>query len=232
MNDQTYIIASTKEWHRPGFEKIAAQMAADWVLVETPGELSEAIKSHTPRYIFFLHWSWRVPELIWRQFECVCFHMTDVPYGRGGSPLQNLIVAKHEHTQLSALRMVEEMDAGPVYTKRPLSLAGRAEDIYTRAGDISFEIVRWIILTRPEPTPQIGEVVEFRRRQPNQSALPVGGTISDLYDHIRMLDAQSYPLAYLEHGEFILEFSHAELSGQDLTARVKIRARSAKAGKE
>ena len=50
------------------------------------------LKKITPRYIFFLHWDWRVPHVIWQQHECVCFHMTDVPYGRGGSPLQNLIL--------------------------------------------------------------------------------------------------------------------------------------------
>jgi methionyl-tRNA formyltransferase len=57
--------------------------------------------------------------------------MTDIPYGRGGSPLQNLIARRRKKkTKLSALRMVEELDAGPVYTKTNISLMGRAEEIY------------------------------------------------------------------------------------------------------
>jgi methionyl-tRNA formyltransferase len=40
--------------------------------------------------------------------------MTDLSYGSVGSPLQNLIVAGHEQTLFSALRMVAEMDADPV----------------------------------------------------------------------------------------------------------------------
>lgn len=70
--------------------------------------------------------------------------MTDVPYGRGGSPLQNLILAGHADTQLTALKMVEEMDAGPVYAKRPLSLEGKAQDIYEKAGELSFSLNVWI----------------------------------------------------------------------------------------
>ena len=52
----------------------------------------ERLASLDPRYVFFLHWSWKIPAEIHTRFECVIFHMSDVPYGRGGSPLQNLIV--------------------------------------------------------------------------------------------------------------------------------------------
>ncbi len=43
-----------------------------------------------------------------RGFEKV--HMTDVPYGRGGSPLQNLIARGHTSTKLTAMRMTAEVD--------------------------------------------------------------------------------------------------------------------------
>lgn len=117
------------------------------------------------RYIFFLHWNWHVPVELWSRFECACFHMTDVPYGRGGSPLQNLIVAGHESTKLTALRMVEELDAGPVYAKRELSLDGRAEEIYIRAAKLSFEIIKWMIRNEPSPEAQQGDVGSFKRRK-------------------------------------------------------------------
>ena len=65
--------------------------------------------------------------------------MTDVPYGRGGSPLQNLILAGHTETKLTALRMVNEMDGGPVYVKMPLKLEGAAQEIYIKAGELSIQ---------------------------------------------------------------------------------------------
>jgi len=220
---KNYIVASCKEWHRPAFEEIAAKEPGCWHYVATVRELERTIADAKPRYIFFLHWNWFVPASITDQFECICFHMTDVPYGRGGSPLQNLIAAGKTETKVSALRMSDEMDAGPVYDKLPMELAGRAEEIYLRAGKLCLEMIRRIIAVEPEAHPQLGEVTIFRRRRPEQSVLPTGGSLRKIYDHIRMLDAPTYPLAYVKHGEFHLALSHARVVGDEIHASVVIR---------
>lgn len=224
MTANTYIVASSKAWHKPEFDALAGGSPNRWLWVATPEELLDSLgKSLGCRYIFFLHWNWHVPKKIWAEHECVCFHMTDVPYGRGGSPLQNLIVAGCKTTKLSALRMVEEMDAGPVYAKREMSLDGRAEEIYIRAGKLSFELIRWIVDNNPVPEPQQGDAVQFRRRKPAESELPRSGPLEVLHDHIRMLDAPSYPKAFIGHGNFRLEFSNAQLQAGELVAQVVIR---------
>lgn len=208
---EKYIVASCRDWHKPAFEMLERELAGEWSWVSTPAELEGELARGLPRYIFFLHWNWLVPESIWSRVECVCFHMTDVPYGRGGSPLQNLIVAGHTETQLTALRMVREMDAGPVYAKLPLALSGRAEEIYVKAGQLSLELVRWIVDKHPIPVAQQGEPVIFKRRKPEQSRLPDTGAITRLFDHIRMLDAPGYPPAFIEYGDYRVEFSHANI---------------------
>ena len=222
MTIKKYIVASCKEWHKPAFELLKSEVKANWLWVTSPQELLAAVKSYSPRYIFFLHWNWHVPKDIWSSIECVCFHMTDVPYGRGGSPLQNLIVLGHKETKLSALRMVSDMDAGPVYIKKNLSLEGPAESIYKGAGELSFDIIRWMISNEPTPSDQQGDAVLFKRRKPAQSLLPAQGDLGKVYDHIRMLDATSYPLAFFDHGEFRFEFSNAVLVDEEVTANVKI----------
>ena len=220
------IVASSKPWHRTRFEAMRESLSGRWDYVNSLEELELAVNARHPRYIFFLHWSWAVPQAIWQKHECVCFHMTDVPYGRGGSPLQNLIAAGKKETTLTALRMVEELDAGPVYAKRPMSLEGGAEEIYDRAGALSWEMIQWIVEEQPIPVPQEGEVTCFQRRKPEQSVLPRQGSIESLYDHIRMLDAPTYPLAFVDHGQFRLEFSHAEIHGDEIHARVVLRLRT------
>ena len=57
-----------------------------------------------PDYIFFPHWSWKIPEEIYNRFNCVIFHMTDLPYGRGGTPLQNLIDRGITETKITAFK--------------------------------------------------------------------------------------------------------------------------------
>lgn len=222
-----YIFASCKSWHRESFDHLRNEFIASWCYVSNPAELEEALAKKKPRYIFFLHWNWIVPEAIYESYECVCFHMTDVPYGRGGSPLQNLILKGHTRTMLTALRMVKELDAGPIYAKRPLSLDGSAEEIYIRGGKLSIELIQWMIEHNPHPTPQGGEVVIFKRRKPEQSSLPNSGSLRNAYDFIRMLDADGYPNAFLEHGDYRINFREARLDGDRVIAKVEISLQSA-----
>lgn len=225
---KSYVVATTKDWNVERFRENAPAMDGEWHLVEEPEELTkEALDAIAPRYVFFPHWSWIVPEDVHRSFECVCFHMTDVPYGRGGSPLQNLIARGHRDTVLTALRMTGELDAGPVYAKEPLSLAGSAAKIFERASHLTWDMIRALVSAEPTPTPQSGDPTAFARRTPDMSALPTGGDLAALYDHIRMLDAPSYPHAVLQHGDFELHFTGAADPGDRdvLEARVTIRRR-------
>lgn len=119
--------------------------------------------------------------------------------------------------------MESEMDAGPVYIKQPLSLEGTAHEIYLRAGQLSYQIIQWIIKHEPTPAEQEGEPVTFERRKPAQSKLPQTGDLKDIYNHIRMLDAPTYPHSFIEYGDFLLEFSDASTSADELIATVRLR---------
>jgi len=216
-----YIVATVKPWNIAAFHRYTPELPGRWHLITAPDALTAArLADVVPRYVFFPHWSRHVPDDILESYECVCFHMTDLPYGRGGSPLQNLIQRGHNETQLCALRMMEQYDAGPIYLRRPLSLSGRAQEIYERCAELIYEMIREIIVSKPQPQPQKGDPVQFRRRNPEQSRLPEHTSDRALYDHIRMLDAETYPRAFLEHGRWRLEFSHASLDADGLQARV------------
>jgi len=218
-----YVVAAIKEWNIDAFKKHSVDLDGDWHIVGSPEELSiEFLNKTQPRYIFFPHWSWLVPDEITDNYECVCFHMTDVPYGRGGSPLQNLIALGHKDTKLTALRMVAELDAGPVYGKIDLSLEGSAQAIFERAAELVYDLIEKIISNEPEPVDQQGEAVLFQRRSPEQSKMPESADLSQLFDHVRMLDAESYPHAYIEYGDFTFEFKNANKQDEELVCSVKI----------
>lgn len=222
-SSETYVVATIHEWNYKAFFELSSTLPGEWVLLRSKEELTqERLATISPRYVFFPHWSWIVPDQILTNFECVCFHMTDVPYGRGGSPLQNLIKRGHRETKLTALRMVTELDAGPVYGKLPVTLDGRAQDIYERIAKLCYAHIRSIVINKPEPVEQKGEVVSFSRLTPEQSALQCDADITSIYDHIRMLDAESYPKAFLECGDYRLEFTHAEKYSDSIEAKVKI----------
>ncbi len=220
---QDYLVLGCKVWNRRAFDETLRRLPGRWTYIGSPEDLSlDVIERIFPRYIFSLHWSWKVPQEVIERFECVCFHMTDVPYGQGGSPLQNLIVRGHRETKLTALRMTAEFDAGPVYMKEPLSLEGGAEEIYCRASRLSAEMIQRIIQREPKPVPQRGERVTFKRRKPEESEIKNAESLEELHDLIRMLDAEGYPRAFLHHAGFRFEFSRSALYDGRIVADVKV----------
>jgi len=228
---RSYIVLGCKPWSRRVFDRTLRRLAGSWHYIDSPTDLSlEAVERLAPRYLFFLHWSWKVPQDLVDRFECVCFHMTDVPFGRGGSPLQNLIARGHRETKLTALRMSDRFGAGPIYMKEPLSLEGGAEEIYLRAAQLSARMIQRMIHLEPKPVAQKGRAVNFKRRRPEESEITESApaSLEQLYDFIRMLDAEGYPRAFLQHSGFRFEFSRPALYDGRIVADVKITRNEAK----
>lgn len=136
------VIATLKSWNIKNAEKLKAcnKEKHEIKIITQKEDLNpKAIKEFEPDLIFFPHWSYLIPQDIYENYVCVVFHMTDLPFGRGGSPLQNLIIRGFKETKISAIRVQEEIDAGPVYIKEKVSLDGNADEIFKRISDIIFE---------------------------------------------------------------------------------------------
>ena len=215
-----YIVAAVGDWNKEIFDKVSKGQRGDWYFCSAPSELDYLLERVTPEYIFFPHWSWIVSDEIVEKYECICFHMTDLPFGRGGSPLQNLIVQGYKDTILTALRMEKGVDTGPIYYKKPLSLHGSAHDIYKRAGKLCWDMISDFIKENPSPVAQEGAITNFKRRTPEQSQIPEGLSLEDVYNYIRMLDAPGYPKAFLEMNDYRLEFESSDYTDGRLSAKV------------
>ncbi|MBM4177376.1 methionyl-tRNA formyltransferase [Candidatus Gribaldobacteria bacterium] len=218
-----YLVCGYPSWSKNIFKQVIRHYEGNWLLIAKKKDLTRAkLDKIKPKYIFFLHWSWLVPKEITDNFNCVCFHMTDLPYGRGGGPLQNLIIRGKKSSQLTALKMEQGLDTGPVYLKKPISLEGRAQEIYQRANLLASEMIKEIIAKNPKPMPQQGKVVVFKRRTKEQSEIKDIKNLEKLYDFIRMLDADGYPRAFLEKDGFLFKFEKAKLLKGEIRAKVMI----------
>ena len=223
-----HVLVTSREWNESLSLLLEEKTGHTFHLITKTEELThERLQEINPRYVFFPHWSHIIPSEIYKAYECVIFHMTDLPYGRGGSPLQNLIQRGHTETMICAFRCVAELDAGPIYLRRQLSLEGSASEIFHRAANIINVMIEEIIDKEPDPKPQQGKQTVFRRRTPEQSNLCEARltNLSGFFDFIRMLDAPTYPLAFIECGDFLVEFSHARLLDNSVEARVTIRSK-------
>ena len=219
----TNLIACQRPWCERLVDRLQKKTKSTFQLITDKASLNiDYLEQLAPKYIFFPHWSNIIPAAIYENFQCVIFHMTDLPYGRGGSPLQNLIVQGHQQTVVSAIQCVRELDAGPIYMKWPLSLLGNAEEIYIRANELIEEMIVEILKERPVPRQQVGEVVHFKRRKPEQGDWSAVQSLGEVYDNIRMLDAEGYPPAFVKVGPFRLEFTRASRRTNHIHADVKI----------
>lgn len=221
--EKNYVIAAINPWNVENFKLYFGKKRNFYFISKKEDLTYKKLKAINPRYIFLPHWSWIIPEEIWSNFECVVFHMTDLPYGRGGTPLQNLIIRGHKKTKISAIRANGRLDAGDVYLKEGLSLAGRAEEIYWRATKIIYKkMISYIIKNNPIAQKQIGRPTIFKRIKPKQSKITDDISIKKIYDFIRMLDAEKYPNAFLETKYLKFSFSKVKKSKNKFTAAVTI----------
>lgn len=223
------IVATIKEWDIENYFKLKSEYGQEFnfYLISSCDELiKESLDKISPKYIFFLHWSWKIPKDIYSNFNCVLFHMTDLPYGRGGSPLQNLISNKVYNTKISAIKVTEDIDAGDIYLKEGLDIStGSAQDIFKRSSQITFgKMIPKFLSTNMMAEKQHGEIVLFKRRTQEQSNLKITKDLSldGLYDFIRMLDGEGYPKAYLEIGNIKIEFSQADRVDDRLTGKFEV----------
>jgi methionyl-tRNA formyltransferase len=219
-----YCVATVRPWNVAEFQSSIIHLPGKWHLItEEPSLTYSRMREIGPKAIFFPHWNWKVSKEIVSSFECVAFHAAPLPFGKGGSPIQNLISRGFSETKLTAFRMKSGFDDGDIYLQRDLSLSGSAHEIFLRIAKLTASMIEEMIGSWPTPVPQVGEPVTFRRRTPEQSRVDAACDIKQIYDHIRMLDAPEYPKAFVEIEGMRIEFGEAKLQNGSVRATATFR---------
>jgi len=223
------LIATIKEWNIDNYFKLKKvyKDKYNFRLITNKDELTiEYLDKLNPKYIFFPHWSWIIPKEIYNNFDCIVFHMTDLPYGRGGSPLQNLIIREIYDTKISALKVDDGLDTGDIYLKENFNISvGSAEENFIKLSDIVFKkMIPNILKQEITPQKQKGTIVEFTRKKPDESNIKTLeiDSLFKLYDVIRMLDADGYPKAFFNLNNLKIEFSEVHLKNKKLVGRFEV----------
>lgn len=222
MREPQAVIATTKPWN------IQRAREGGYQVITTPKELLAF--DDEASVIFFPHWSWIIPPAVWKKYTCVVFHMTDLPYGRGGTPLQNLIKRKRYKTTISALKVNGGLDTGPIYCKWPFDLShGSARELYIKAADIIFnEMIPYILSHNMKPKTQRGRVTTFQRLKDTKLE---GTSVKDVVDQVRMVDAEGYPPAYVDVGNVRIDLNCIDEQTHQGTFTVYANPRSRRASR-
>jgi methionyl-tRNA formyltransferase len=85
-------------------------------------------------------------------------HPSLLPRWRGAAPVERALMAGDDETGVSIIRLVEELDAGPIATQRafPIDPDDDAGAVYAKAAELGVELLGET-LPGPEFHPQVGE---------------------------------------------------------------------------
>ncbi len=227
------VVATLKSWNIKNYKKLKRRFPQiHFKLIKSPEKLTaKQLNKIKPKYIFLPHWSSIINSEIYENYSCIIFHMTDLPFGKGGSPLQNLIINGIKSTKISTIKAAKKLDSGDIYCKSaPLDISkNSAHKIYKKASRIIFsELIPFIINHDPTPIAQNGEVAtEFKRRTPQMSDLAKfcsdnSPKMDRIYDFIRMLDAPTYPKAFIDLSGFKAELKGVKRRKNRLKGKFKI----------
>lgn len=183
------------------------------------------IKKIKPKIIFFPYWHWKVNDEILNSCLCIGFHTSPLPYGRGGSPIQNQILRSKKNSVICAIKYNNTIDGGEIYMKSKISLTGSANQIFDRMFKKILAMILKLKKKLPKLKKQKGKVILFKRRKPYQSEIKNIRSIKKLYDFIRMLDLdfKDFPKSFINYENFKIKFSKAKVIRNKLVCEAEIR---------
>jgi methionyl-tRNA formyltransferase len=218
-----YIVASVADYFKKKIKK------KNFYFIDKKNSLNlKNIKKINPKIIFFPHWNWKIDNQIFSRYLCIGFHSTPLPYGRGGSPIQNMIVRGHKNSIVCAIKIENKLDSGPIYLKKKFKLQGTAKDIFDRIYEITLSMIFILIKKLPEPKKQMGKPTYFNRRKPEESNISELKSLNKIYDYIRMLDTnmKNFPLAFISTTQVVIQFKNAKKEKKFIIAKAIIRLKN------
>lgn len=213
------LISKDTPWSKTLFTELSKETKDFFWLTEFD---NTTFSKFNPEWIFFFHWSEIVPEHIFKNYRCVIFHPANLPHGRGGSPIHNQILEGINFSRINAIEMSNVVDGGGIYCSKPVTFQGSIDDIWNTLALAAKDLILKCVRESLKPTPQTEFIKPYKRKKDNHIIFSHEKDLSNVYDQIRILDSDYYPNAYIEIGNFRLEFTRAKLNKDKIISDVTI----------
>jgi methionyl-tRNA formyltransferase len=145
------------------------------------------------------------PNVLNRNRRNLVVHASDLPRGRGFSPLTWMTLEGLNKIPVCLLEAAEDVDAGPIFFKDWIKFEGHEliEEVRTAIGEKTLELaMRYLDEPRPpEGSPQTGEASFYPRRKPGDSEIDPERSIAEQFEMFRVADNQNYPVFFKHRGK-------------------------------
>ena len=130
-------------------------------------------------------------------------HESDLPHGRGWSPLIWQIIEGQDRITITLFDAVDDVDAGDVWTKETIHIENHEiiDEVNYKLFSAKLKLVDFAIenMNKIIQTPQSNiESSNYTRRTPEDSKLDINKSIADQFDLLRIVDKKRYP-CFIEH---------------------------------
>jgi methionyl-tRNA formyltransferase len=211
-----------RDWALNIYDRLAVSTDHTFLIIRSKAQFKvDVLDDFKPDLALFYGWSWIIPNDLLERHTCLMLHPAPLPRYRGGSPIQNQIIAGETSSKVTLFVMTTELDAGDIVGQRDLSLAGTLDVIFKRVEDAGVELTRDLLKHGLQRVPQDHSKATFcKRRTPAESEITAEDLASKpatyLYNKIRML-ADPYPNAFIltaDGKKLIITAAHIEEEGK------------------
>ena len=208
-----------RDWAKNLYEKISKKFDNhQFYLAQNKEEFVSFYFKNKFDFIFFIGWSWIIPEEIITNDFCICLHPSKLPKYRGGTPIQHQILNGETESAVTLFKMDNMIDHGPIIFQKEFSLEGDLNEIFSKIEDLGYDGLSYIInncknMVMHEQNEY--EATNFKRRKPEMSEIFLEDfskhTATELYNKIRCLQ-DPYPNAFIRcKDDTILFFKKASI---------------------
>jgi len=207
-----------RDWALNIYDRLAGSTNHIFLIFRSKAQFKvAALDDFKPDLVLFFGWSWIVSADLLERHTCLMLHPSPLPRYRGGSPIQNQIIAGEIVSKVSLFVMTDELDAGDIVGQKDLSLVGTLAEIFKRMEDAGVELTQNVLEHGLQRVTQDHALATYcKRRSPVDSEITIEELASQpaeyLYNKIRML-ADPYPNAYItcaDGNRLILTAAHIE----------------------
>lgn len=207
-----------RDWALNIYDRLAASTDHVFLIFRSEAQFKvDALDDFKPDLVLFYGWSWIIPADLLERHACLMLHPSPLPRYRGGSPIQNQIIAGESSSKVSLFVMTDELDAGDLVGQQDLSLAGTLDDIFKRMEEAGVELTLRLLEHGLQRVRQDHSAATFcKRRTPSDSEITPDELATKpaeyLYNKIRML-ADPYPNAYIltaDGKKLLIKSAHIE----------------------
>lgn len=141
-----------------------------------------------------------------RRFDRVLvIHASNLPEGRGWSPLVWQVIEGRSEIAVSLLEAADPVDSGPIWAKRWIKIADHElyDEINRNLFDAELELMDYAVneIRCIVPAPQGNKPpTYYRKRTPDDSRVDPDRPIVDQFDLLRVCDPERYPAFFTLRG--------------------------------